>query len=44
MKRIKSILKISLLRGAMLLVGAAWAIAQRLRIVLKGYTHKSKHH
>lgn len=44
MKRIKSTLKIALLRGAMLLVGMAWAMAQRLRIVWNGYTHKSKHH
>lgn len=44
MKRIKSTLKIALLRGAMLLVGMAWTIAQRGRIVWKGYNHKSKHH
>lgn len=44
MKKIKSKLKSVLLRGAMLLVGMAWAIAQWGRIVWKGYNHKSKHH
>lgn len=44
MKKIKSILKSALLQGAMLLVGLAWTIVERARIVWKGYTQKSKHH
>lgn len=44
MKFIKSILLGLLLRAAMLLVGIAWAILLKARMVWKGYTNKSKHH